>query len=315
MRILFMGTPDFASEILTAMADAELNIAGVISQPDKPKGRGHKMVMTDVKKAAIERGYEVYQPETLRNGAIEGLLQELNPELIVVAAYGKILPEYVLNFPKYGCINVHASLLPKYRGAAPIQWSVINGDEETGVTIMKMAKGLDTGDIISIQSTPIGEYETSEELFERLAKIGGELLIKTISDIESGTAAYTPQNDADATHAPMIDKSMAEIDWTKSSAEISKLICGMNSWPLAWTYYNGEVLKIVTAEKCAGKGAPGEILGIEKGKGMIVATGNGGTPCAGAICVKIAQFPNSRKMSVEDYARGHEIKIGEILGR
>ena len=308
MRILFMGTPDFAAEILTAMADSELDICGVISQPDKPKGRGHKMVMTDVKKAAMECGYEVYQPETLRNGAIEELLEELQPELIVVAAYGKFLPEYVLNYPKYGCINVHASILPKYRGAAPIQWSVVNGDEETGITIQKMAKGMDTGDIISIQTTTIGEYETSEELFDRLAKIGGELLLKTISDIENGTATYTPQNEDEATYAPMIDKSMAEIDWTKSSAEISKLICGMNSWPLAWTYYNGEILKIVTAEKCSGKGESGEILGIEKGRGMIVAAGEG------AICVKIAQFPNSKKMSVEDYARGHEIKIGTILG-
>ena len=308
MRILFMGTPDFAVEILTALGDAGLDICGVFSQPDKPKGRGHKMIMTDVKKAALERGYEVYQPETLRNGAIEGLLNELKPELIVVAAYGKILPEYVLNFPKYGCINVHASILPKYRGAAPIQWSIINGDKETGITIQKMAKGVDTGDIISIQTTPIGEYETSEELFNRLAKIGSELLIKTIADIENGTATYTPQNDADASHAPMIDKSMAEIDWTKTSAEISKLICGMNSWPLAWTYYNGEMLKIVTAEKCAGAGKSGEILGIEKGRGMIVATGDG------AICVKTAQFANSRKMSVEDYARGHEVKIGTILG-
>ena len=311
MRILFMGTPDFAAEILNAMADAGLDICAVFSQPDKPKGRGHKMVATEVKAAALERGYEVYQPETLKNGAIQGLLEELQPELIVVAAYGKILPEYVLKYPKYGCINVHASILPKYRGAAPIQWSVINGETETGVTIQKMAKGVDTGDIISIQKTPIGEYETAEELFERLAKIGGELLIKTISDIENGTATYTPQNHDEATYAPMIDKSMAEIDWTKSSAEISNLICGMNSLPLAWTYYNGEILKIVTAERCAGSsgGSSGEILGIEKGRGMIVATGDS------AICVKIAQFPNSRKMSVEDYARGHEIKIGTILGR
>ena len=309
-----MGTPDFAAEILTAMADAGLDICAVFSQPDKPKGRGHKMVMTDVKKTALERGYDVYQPETLKNGAIQELLEDLKPELIVVAAYGKILPEYVLKYPKYGCINVHASILPKYRGAAPIQWSIINSDAETGITIQKMAKGVDTGDIISIQRTPIGEYETSEELFNRLAKIGGELLIKTVTDIENGKETYTPQNHDEATYAPMIDKSMAEIDWTKSSAEISKLICGMNSWPLAWTYYNGEILKIVTAEKCGDepgdnvKGAPGEILGIEKSKGMIVATGDK------AICVKIAQFPNSRKMSVEDYARGHEIKIGTILG-
>ncbi len=308
MRILFMGTPDFAAAILSAMCDAGLDIAGVISQPDKPKGRGHKLVMTDVKKKALERGLPVYQPETLRDGAAAPLLERLAPELIVVAAYGKILPEYILNYPKYGCINVHASLLPKYRGAAPIQAAVINGDKETGVTIMKMAKGLDTGDIISAVSAPIGEYETARELFERLAQIGGRLVIETIAGIKNGTAVCTPQNDAEASYAPMLDKAAARIDWTKSSSEVSKLICGMNPWPMAWTYYKGEPLKIITAVKSGEKGSAGEILEIKKNAGMIVACGEG------AICVKEAQFFGSRRMSPEDYARGHKIDIGTILG-
>ncbi len=308
MRILFMGTPDFAASVLNAMLDAGLDIAGAVSQPDKPKGRGHKLVMTDVKRAAAERGLPVYQPETLKNNAAMPVLEELKPELIVVAAYGKILPEYVLSFPKYGCINVHASLLPKYRGAAPIQAAIVNGEEETGVTIQKMAKGLDTGDIISQRSTPIGEYETAEELFDRLAVIGAELVIETIADIENGTAKYTPQDEKNTSYAPMIDKAAALIDWTKPNSAVSKLICGMNSWPMARTYYKGEPLKIITAVKCAGDGTPGEILGIEKNAGMIVACGEG------AVCVKEAQFPNSRRMSVEDYARGHKIDIGTILG-
>ena len=185
MRILFMGTPDFAAESLNAMVNAGLDVVGVISQPDKPKGRGHKLVPTEVKVAAQAAGIEVYQPTKLKNNALMPLLDELKPELIVVTAYGRILPQYIINYPKYGCINVHASLLPKLRGAAPIQWSIINGDEITGVTTMKMDEGLDTGDILLTRQTQIGEYETAEELFGRLAKIGGELLIETIKNIKN----------------------------------------------------------------------------------------------------------------------------------
>lgn len=310
MRILFIGTPDFAAQTLCALAEAGQNIVGVISQPDKPKGRGHKLMPTEVKAMAENYGYSVYQPESLKDGAIANLLDELKPDIIVVAAYGKLLPEYILNYPRYGCINVHASILPKYRGAAPIQWAIINGEDETGITIMKMEKGLDTGDIIAVEKTKIGEYETAEELFSRLAKIGGELLVRTISDIEN--AQFKKQDDSHATYAPMIKRETAEIDWTKSNAEITKLICGMNSWPLAWTYYKGEVLKIVMAVKCdmpSNAHKAGEIIELEKGEGMIVAAGDG------AVCVKIAQFPNSRKMDVLDYARGHSIEIGEVLGR
>lgn len=301
-----MGTPDFAVGSLEAMVNAGMNVVGVISQPDKPKGRGHKLVPTEVKAAAQEMGITVYQPEKLKNGELMPILDELKPELIVVTAYGKILPSYILDYPQYGCINVHASLLPKYRGAAPIQWAIINGEKETGVTIMKMDAGLDTGDMLYVEKTEIGEYETAEELFDRLSVIGGKALVEAINNID--TLTPVPQNHDEHTYAPMINKETGIIDWNKSAKEISKLICGLNSWPLANTIYKGEPLKIVTAQITDGKGKPGEILSIDKGKGMKVATGDG------ALYIKTAQFAGSKKMAVEDYARGHEIEIGSILG-
>ena len=213
MRILFMGTPDFAAASLKAMTDAGLDVVGVVSQPDRPKGRGHKLVPTDVKAAALEAGIEnIYQPEKLRNGELQPVLDKLKPELIVVVAYGKILPDYIIDYPKYGCINVHASLLPKYRGAGPIQWAIINGEKVTGVTTMKMDSGLDTGDMLLKAETEIGEYETAEELFERLAVIGGDLLLKTIDGLEKGSITPTPQNDKEHTYAPMISRETGVID-------------------------------------------------------------------------------------------------------
>ena len=308
MKILFMGTPDFASESLRALIKSENEIVGVVSQPDRPKGRGHKLVPTDVKVTAQEADLTVYQPETLKNEAFLPTLEELNPDIIVVAAYGRILPEYILNYPRYGCINVHASLLPKYRGAAPIQRAVLNGDDETGVCIMKMEKGLDTGDIISVKSTAIGEYETSGELFDRLAKIGGDLLVRTIKDIETGNAVYTKQDDEKSTYAEKITKETACIDWEKSSTEISKQICAMNPFPGAYTTYMGDTLKIYEAEKTEGEGKPGQILGIEKKKGLKVACKNG------AIFIKTVQFAGLKRMNIEDYARGHKIETDIILG-
>lgn len=308
MKILFMGTPDFASESLRALIKSENEIVGVVSQPDRPKGRGHKLVPTDVKVTAQEAGLTVYQPESLKNEAFLPTLEELNPDIIVVAAYGRILPEYILNYPRYGCINVHASLLPKYRGAAPIQRAVLNGDDETGVCIMKMEKGLDTGDIISVKSTAIGEYETSGELFDRLAKIGGDLLVRTIKDIETGNAVYTKQDDEKSTYAEKITKETACIDWEKSSTEISKQICAMNPFPGAYTAYMGDTLKIYEAEKTEGEGKPGQILGIEKKKGLKVACKNG------AIFIKTVQFAGLKRMNIEDYARGHKIETDIILG-
>lgn len=308
MKILFMGTPDFAAEILDAVSKTKHEIIAVVSQPDKPKGRGHKLVPTDVKIKAQELGIEVLQPETLRNEAFLPKLNEIAPDMIVVAAYGKILPKYIIDYPKYGCINVHASVLPYYRGAAPIQWSVINGESETGVSIMRMDYGLDTGDVILCDKTPIGEYETSGELFDRLAVLGGKSLIKAIDAIENGDAEYTKQDDSVHTYAPMINRDLAVIDWNKSASEISKLICGMNPYPAAQTLYNGELLKIYEAEKTNVKGKPGEILGLENKKGLLVSCGDGG------LYLKTVQFAGSKRMNAEDYARGHKIETGTILG-
>ena len=213
MKILFFGTPDFAAEILNTLALNGHNIIGAVSQPDKPKGRGHKLLPTDVKLKAQELGICVYQPEPLKDEAFLPVLKELNPEVNVVAAYGKILPEYIIDYAQYGCINVHASILPKYRGAAPIQWAVINGDKTTGVSIMRMDYGLDTGDVIDTAQTPIGEYETAGELFDRLSKLGAELLLTTLSKLVSNTAVFTPHIDKESTYAPKKTKENSRIDW------------------------------------------------------------------------------------------------------
>lgn len=303
-----MGTPDFAAAVLDTLSKTEYEIIGAVSQPDKPKGRGHKLVPTEVKKKATELGIPVFQPETMKNEAFKEQLEALAPDMIIVAAYGKILPKYIIDYPRYGCINVHASLLPKYRGAAPIQWSIINGEPKTGVSIMRMDYGLDTGDVIAVTETPIGEYETTGELFCRLAEIGGDLLVSVIGKIVNGTAEYRKQNDDEHTYAPMINKETARIDWTRSASEISKLICGMNPSPAAHTMYKGIGLKIFDAEKTDAPGSPGEILGIVKKKGLLVACGSG------ALYLQSVQFAGAKRMSAEDYARGHEIETGVILG-
>lgn len=306
MRILFMGTPDIAAACLEELIAYEMEVVGAVSQPDRPKGRGHKLMPTDVKVTAQKHDIPVYQPEQLKNGELMPVLEELKPDIIAVVAYGKILPEYVLDFPKYGCINMHASLLPKLRGAAPIQWAVINGDKKTGVTTMLMDKGLDTGDILLSEEMEIGEYETAEELFERMAERGGKILAETIKNIDKITPIA--QEHEKHTYAPMLKKETAHIDWNKSTDEISKLICGMNSWPMAFSYYKDEPMKIITARKggCA-SGENGEILGYEKGKGLRIKTSDG------SIYIVTAQFPNSRKMDIEEYMRGHELEIGTIL--
>ena len=306
MKILFMGTPDIAASCLQALIDAKMDVVGAVSQPDRPKGRGHKLMPTEVKETALDAGIPVYQPESLKNGELMPILEELKPDVIAVVAYGKILPAYIIDYPKYGCINVHASLLPKLRGAAPIQWSVINGDEKTGITTMLMDYGLDTGDMLLVEELTIGEYETSEELFERMAEAGGKLLVKTINEIENITPI--PQDHENFTYAPMISKEMAHIDWSKTTNEISKLICGMNSWPMAFAYYKGEPFKIISAVKGdAVSGENGEIIEFDKEKGLRVKT------CDGSIYITVAQFPNSRRMTVDEYLRGHSIEFGTIL--
>lgn len=306
MKILFMGTPDIAAKCLKTLINSGMTVVGAVSQPDKPKGRGHKLMPTDVKVVASEANIPVFQPEKIKSGELMPVLEELKPDIIAVVAYGKILPKYVLDFPKYGCVNLHASLLPKLRGAAPIQWAVINGDKETGVTTMLMDEGLDTGDMLLQKKMEIGEYETSEELFERMAEVGGELLVKTIENIETITPLKQPETGE--TYAPMITKEMAHIDWSKPTNEISKLICGMNSHPMAYSFYKDGQVKIISAEKgekCEGEN--GEIVRNVKGKGLQVKTPDG------SIYIKELQFAGSKRMLAEDYLRGHNIEFGTIL--
>ncbi len=310
MKILFMGTPEFAVPCLEALIKSEHEVVGAVTQPDKPVGRGHKLTPPPVKVTALENGIEVFQPETLKDFAFRAELKRLAPDLIIVVAYGKILPEYILNFPKHGCINMHASLLPKYRGAGPIQWSVINGEKKTGVTSMLMEKGLDTGDMLLKCETEIGEYETADELHDRLMVMGAELLIETIKCLEEGTLKPERQKAEESTYAPMISRETAKIDWSKSAKEIICLVCGMNSWPVAHTLYAGEVMKIYRAVLGKPeKGNKGEILAADE-KGIEVLCGDGNT-----VVITDVQFKGSKQMKVRDYLNGHKIEKGEILGR
>lgn len=301
MKILFMGTPDIAATSLAHLIKKGFSVVGVVTQPDKPRGRKQVLTPPEVKVLAMENNLPVFQPESLKNGELLPILEELKPDIIAVVAYGKILPEYILSFPKYGCINMHASLLPKLRGAAPIQWSVINGDEVTGVTTMKMDKGLDTGDMLLTEEIKIGEYETSGELFERIATLGADVLVRTIENIKSITPI--PQNDEESTYAPIIKKEMAKIDWSMDKKKISKLICGMNPWPVCYTEYNGENIKIYKAtydDKVSEK-AYGEILDFDKEKGLGVSAR------CGTVYIKTIQAPGKKPMEIGEFLRGNTL--------
>lgn len=303
MNVLFMGTPDFAVPCLERLILDGHKVCAAVTQQDKPKGRGHKLMPTPVKECAIKHNIPVFQPETLKDNAFESELKELNPDVIIVVAYGKILPEYILNFPKYGCINIHASLLPKYRGAGPIQWSIINGEKITGVTAMYMEKGLDTGDMLLKEETEIGEYENCEELYGRLSKMGAEVLSKTLVLAEKGELKPEKQCDEESTYAPMITKDTGRIDWNNSSDSIINLIRGAYVWPVAHTLYNGEILKIYSAVKgCENeKAKPGEIVNVDK-KALEVKCGDGKT-----ILIKELQFFGGKRMGIESYLNGHNI--------
>lgn len=305
MRIVFMGTPDFAVPCLARLLSDGHEIAGVFTQPDKPKGRGYKLTPPPVKELAAEHGLTVYQPAKMRDGEALSIMRELAPELVVVVAYGKILPKEILDIPLYGCVNVHGSLLPKYRGAAPIQWSVINGDETAGVTTMYMAEGLDTGDMILTRSTPIGENETSGELYERLAEMGADALSETVTLIAQGSASRTVQDDAQSSYAPMLTKELAKIDFSKPARTVHSLICGMNPWPAAHTLLDGKVLKVHRSRLAQGSGVPGTVL---DGKRLTVACGDG------AVELTEIQAEGSRRMAAADYLRGHPVQNGTRLG-
>lgn len=300
MRILYMGTPEFAVTPLVALHEAGHEIVGVFTQPDRPKGRGMKLLAPPVKETALELGFPVHQPETLRGYAVRPLLEELKPDLIAVAAYGKILPPYVLKSARYGCINVHASLLPKYRGAAPIQHAIMAGERETGVTIMYMAKGIDTGDMILSESTPIGEQETAGELTERLSNLGAALLVRAAAQLRDGTAQRTPQQNELATYAHMITREDARLDWTRAAREVADRIRAMLPSPGAYATCGGNVYKFADAAVTDGSGAPGAVLGVQSGR-MVVACGTG------AVAIGQIQAPGSRRMALSDYARGHAL--------
>ena len=307
MKVVFMGTPDFAVPTLEALIKKH-DVAAVVTQPDKPKGRGKKMVFPVVKEKALEHNIKVYQPVKVRDSAFVEILKELDPDVIVVVAFGQILSEDILNIPKYGCINVHGSLLPKYRGAAPIQWSVINGEELGGITTMYMAKGLDSGDMILKAEEKITEDDTYGSLYGRLSFIGAELLIETLDLLEKGEAVRIPQDDDEATLAPMITRDMEHIDWNNNSRDISNLIKGLNPQPTAYTMYKDEKLKIwfAEAENTEYSGEIGEIVDVRK-KDFVVKTKDG------AVAVKEVQAQGGKKMSADAYMRGHVIEKGIIL--
>lgn len=307
MRIVFMGTPSFAVASLEALVRAGHQVAGAFSQPDKPVGRHqNKLQPTPVKECAQAHGIPVYQPERLRDGTALALLRELDPELIVAAAYGRILPDDILALPPKGCINVHSSLLPKYRGSAPINWAILNGDRETGVTIQKMVRDLDAGDVILQRATPIGADENAAALYDRLALMGGELLTQAVAQIEAGTAACTPQDHAQATQAPMLSKALSPVDWTRSAQAIHNQIRGLYPWPAATTdILTGEPVKLWAARMAETPAAarPGTVISAGK-EGIDVACGDGQT-----LRILELQAPGGKRMSAADYLRGHPIQV------
>lgn len=299
MRLLFMGTPEFAVPCLARLIADGYEIAGVFTQPDKPKGRGHKLAPPPVKELALQHNLPVYQPEKLRDGRALEIFRSLKPDLAVVVAYGRILPKELLEVPPFGCINVHGSLLPKYRGAAPIQWSVLNGDPSGGITTMYMAEGLDSGDMILQEETPIGENETSGELYERLSQMGASLLLETVKRVLAGNAPRIPQEESQATLAPMLEKSMGQLDFSKPAFAVHKWICGMNPWPAAFTLLDGMSVKVYRSRIVQGEGEPGTIL---PGKGLTIACGQG------AVELLEIQAQGGKRMAAADYLRGHPLQ-------
>lgn len=307
LRVLFMGTPDFAIPTCKLLL-RETQLVGVVTQPDRPKGRGGKLAAPPVKEFALENQLPCWQPIVLKDGAFQEVLDQAKPDLIVVAAYGRILPEYILNYPKYGCINIHGSLLPKYRGAAPIQRAVMNGDLETGVTIMKMAKGMDTGDMILKRAIPIESEDTSGTIFDKLAVLGADALMDVIQLLLSDKAVYTPQNEADATYAPMIEKSEGKLDFEKDAKSICSLIMGMNPSPGAFVEIDDYRLKIHLAEmggECSL--AAGKICSISS-RGIELACGDGNS-----IWIKSIQKQGKNKADAYSYACGAKLAVGEYL--
>ena len=317
MNIIFMGTPDFARGSLEAIYHAGHNIVGVVTNPDRPKGRGMKLLPSEVKEFALEKGLKIYQPAKIKkNQEFIEEIRKLNPDVICVVAYGSLLPKKILEIPKYGCINVHASLLPKYRGAAPIQWAVLNGDKETGVTTMYMDVGMDTGDIILKEKVKIGEDETTGELWDRLTKIGGELLVKTLQQIEKGTAPREKQGN-DFTIAPMLSKEMAKIDWgSKTAKEIKNLVRGLNPIMGAYTYLNGKKIKFWKVAVATNEEIMVENMRFLKNGTVLISNSKDGLFIKtkdGILKVLEIQGENAKRMPIQDFLRGNHVEEFEVF--
>lgn len=308
MRIIFMGTPDFSVGTLEALVEAGHEVCLVVTQPDKPKGRGKEMQYTPVKEAALKHGIEVYQPRRIREAECVEKLRQYNADIMVVIAFGQIIPKEILEMVPYGCVNVHASLLPKYRGAAPIQWSIIDGEAVTGVTTMQMDEGLDTGDMLLKTEVPITAEETGESLHDKLAKAGAALCVETLAKLQEGSIIPEKQGESPTAYAKMLDKKLGNIDWTKSAAEIERLVRGLNSWPSAYTYWNKKVVKIwkasVTDENSNEQ--VGTVVKVEKDS-FYVQTGNG------LLKVLELQIPGKKRMDAGAFLRGYTIEPGEVF--
>ncbi len=303
MRILFMGTPDYSVKTLEALYNSSHQVVAVFAQPDKPVGRKQILTPPPVKQFAAQNGIPVYQPVTLRDGKALEIIKEINPDAIVVVAYGKILPEEILNFPKFGCINGHASLLPKYRGASPIQRCIVCGEKQTGVTTMLMDKGMDTGDILDTAVTEIGEEETAEELFERLSVISADLMLSTLEKIENGTATPIKQNEAEATYAPIIKKEMAHLDFSKSANELKCAIRGYYSWPCAFCFIEDKRVKVISAKVVKGSGEAGTV--IDNNGKLVIACGDNS-----ALELITVQPEGSKVMLASQMLCGTKIPLG-----
>lgn len=312
VKIVYMGTPDFAVASLHALAEAGYEIAAVVTQPDKPKGRGKTLMPTPVKEEAQKYNLPVYQPAKVRDPEFIQVLEQIMPDIIVVAAFGQIIPKVILDLPRFGCINIHASLLPKYRGAAPIQQAVIDGEKESGVTIQRMGTGIDTGDMISKVVVPLAQDETGGSLFDKLADAGAELLLKTLPSIFDGTAVYEKQPEESPTpYAAMITKKMGLLDFSRSAAELERLVRGMNPWPSAYTHINGKTLKVWKSEAAqtapgSGETVPGTILKADK-TGIHVACSDG------ILILKEVQLEGKKRMDTDAFLRGYRIEPGSVL--
>lgn len=306
MKIAFMGTPEFAVAPLKALCENGYDVVGVFTQPDKPVGRKAVLTPPPVKVAALERGIEVFQPDTLKNGVGTELLKKLEPDLVVVVAYGKILPKDFLSYPRYGCINIHGSLLPKYRGAAPIQRCVLDGEEYAGITSMQMDEGLDTGDMLLCEKLKIGENETSGELYERLAPLGAEVLLKTLEELKNGTLKPQKQDDEKSTYAKMLDKTMSPVNWSDTVRSIHNTIRGLDPWPVATATFEGKKLKLFKSEITGehSEKLPGTAFASPEGLKAVCGDG-------GVILIKEVQLEGKKRMNATDFLRGHSIK-GDI---